>query len=86
MYYELLKDSLIYNNECRFNNDGKIIGGNSTDRALLKYANIDNSKKVIYKETFDSSKKYSLVTLNNDITYIKMETLFNRFRRDRNIK
>ena len=63
--------NLFYNNGSLIDDKNNIIGGNSTDRALLKFASKDDSKKIIYKETFDSNKKYSLVTLNNDITYIK---------------
>ena len=63
--------NLFYNNSALVDKNNNIIGGNSTDRALFSLAKFDNSKKVIYKEVFDSNKKYSLVTLNNDITYIK---------------
>lgn len=68
---EEINYNLFYNNASLIDDKNNIIGGNSTDRALLKYALKDNSKKIIYKEIFDSNKKYSLVTLDNDITYIK---------------
>ena len=68
---EEINYNLFYNNSSLIDDKNNIIGGNSTDRALLKYANYDNSKEVIYKEIFDSNKKYSLVTLSNNITYIK---------------
>ncbi|MBR1416247.1 MAG: calcium-translocating P-type ATPase, PMCA-type [Bacilli bacterium] len=66
-----VNNNILYNNSSMINSNGNAIGGNSTDRALLSFANFDNSRKVIYKEIFDSNKKYSLATLDNDITYIK---------------
>ena len=66
-----INNNLFYNNSAFIDSSNKIIGGNSTDRSLLKYAKNDNKYSVSYKEIFDSNKKYSLVTLNNDITYIK---------------
>ena len=74
-----INNNLYYNNSS-FIDDNNIIGGNSTDRALLKYAYVDNKRKVIYKEIFDSNKKYSLVTLDNNNTYIKgaSEILLNK--------
>lgn len=63
--------NLYYNNSSLIDNKSDIIGGNSTDRAILKYAIKDDNKKVINKEVFDSNKKYSLVILDNNITYIK---------------
>ena len=66
-----INNNLYYNNSSLIDEKNNIIGGNSTDRALLNYAIKEDNSKVIYKEIFDSNKKYSLVTLNNDITYIK---------------
>ena len=66
-----VNNNVLYDNSSMINSNGNAIGGNSTDRALLSFANFDNSRKVIYKEIFDSNKKYSLATLDNDITYIK---------------
>ena len=68
---EEINNNLYYNNSSLIDDNNDIIGGNSTDRALLKYAIKDDNKKILYKEIFDSNKKYSLVTLDNDITYIK---------------
>ncbi|MFI3306963.1 MAG: calcium-translocating P-type ATPase, PMCA-type [Mycoplasmatota bacterium] len=72
-YVNYLKESLVYNNDSFFTKE-KILGGNSTDRAILKYVG-NNEKKhlVINKEVFDSQKKYSSVTIDNGskITYFK---------------
>lgn len=76
------------NNSASISGDGNIIGGNSTDRALMAFLfseQIKDSEKtesVLAKEkedvrnfnAFDSSKKYSSVTLNRNgrvMTYIK---------------
>ena len=65
-------DALYYNNDSYYINDEEIIGGNLTDRAILKYiGKIKNIKKQITnKKHFDSNYKYSSVTINN-ITYYK---------------
>lgn len=60
-YYTRVKLSLIANNESTYNEENKPIGGNITDRALLKF--FKNNKinyKVIDKVPFSSENKYSL--------------------------
>lgn len=73
-YYNILKDSMVINNESIYSND-TIIGGNSTDRALLGFFEKSDLKKEIIKRTpFDSSNKYSSVTIKENAikkTYIK---------------
>ena len=66
-----INNNLFYNNSSFINSDKEVIGSNSTDRSLMLFAKKDNKRKVIYKEVFDSNKKYSLVTLDNEKTYIK---------------
>ena len=65
-------NNLYYNNES-YLSDNNVIGGNITDQALLKYIINNNVKsyQVIDRETFDSNKKYSKVTLDNNISYFK---------------
>lgn len=72
-YYNILKESLIYNSESKINKQGEVIGGNSTDKAILNYFKNDISYKlkVINQIPFDSKNKYSLVKLSNDKIYIK---------------
>ncbi len=72
-YYNILYNSLYYNNESTFNNKKEIIGGNSTDKALLGFLDYDNlnKEKVLKRKIFDSKDKFSSVTLSNNITYIK---------------
>lgn len=76
------------NNSASISGDGNIIGGNSTDRALMTFLfseqikDSEKTEKALAKEkedvrnfnAFDSSKKYSSVTLNRNgriMTYIK---------------
>lgn len=68
----LYLESLFYNNDSYFDKNKKIVGGNSTDRAILSYLNeeIKKKKNIISKTHFDSKNKYSSVTLDN-ITYFK---------------
>ena len=72
--YELLYQSLVYNNSS-FLNNGIPEGGNTTDRALLSYIGRDDktSYKIINKEEFNSKLKYSTVETNykERTTFIK---------------
>ena len=72
-YYDHFYKSLYYNNESIFNEKMEVTGGNSTDKALLKFINIDSNikHKVINRTNFDSKNKYSKVTLDNNYTYYK---------------
>lgn len=73
-YYTRVKLSLIANNESVYSDDG-VIGGNITDRALLKFFEKDNMKyEVIDKVPFSSDKKYSLTEVsfeNKKINLVK---------------
>ena len=75
-YHELVKKSIIYNNAAVYDSvKNKIIGGNITDKSLLKF--ITSSKEKIYKTSnyipFNSKTKYSSVKLldSNKLTLIK---------------
>ncbi len=75
-YYNIVKKSILYNNASSYSDDKKnILGGNITDRAILKYINDDKEQhiKIIDTLPFDSRNKYSLVTIddNGKITLIK---------------
>ena len=57
--------SMSVNNASQIDKEGKIVGGNTTDRALLnfcqkKYQNV----KIIDKIPFDSASKYALTTID----------------------
>ena len=67
-FYSQVYKSFYYNNESVFNDKFETIGGNTTDRALLKFIKTkenDNYKK-INKLPFDSKNKYSIVQINNE--------------------
>lgn len=64
--HDIIKDSMVYNNASS-HFDGKIIGGNSTDRAILEfiktpYEEVEKIKVV----PFDSKNKYMLTTIQKD--------------------
>ena len=66
--------SLVYNNASYY--DNKIIGGNITDRAILKFTNVKekNQYQIIDNVPFDSKNKYSSTTIkykNENIYLIK---------------
>lgn len=70
--YEVIYSSFFYNNASIISDDN-IIGGNSTDRALLKFIgkNKEINKKIINKTPFDSAIKYSSVTLSDGTILVK---------------
>ena len=64
--YDIVKSSIIYNNEgIRENN--KIIGGNITDRAILQFIKSDYTLNYpkLKKIPFNSTKKYSITQIDN---------------------
>ncbi len=71
--YNLLQTSLYYNNSSVYDEALNIIGGNSTDKALLKYIKMPINNKINIKHTqyFDSTLKYSYVISQEDNIYIK---------------
>ena len=70
--YEVYYSSFFYNNASIISDDN-IIGGNSTDRALLKFIGKDTkiNKKIINKVPFNSAIKYSSVTLSDGTILVK---------------
>ena len=73
-FYDILKNSVIYNTDCYKDNE-KIVGGNTTDRALHSFFNFkyDSIAKIINKKQFNSKDKYSsvLIDLNGKLNLIK---------------
>lgn len=67
-YRDILTKSLVYNNDSYYDKVlDKIIGGNTTDRALLSFVKVNPSSsiKVIDKDSFSSDNKYSSCTIND---------------------
>ena len=74
--YDIIKQSIIYNNESSYLSDKKeVIGGNITDRAILSFIKSDNNYnlRIIDNVPFDSKNKYSKVTIldKKRLTFIK---------------
>ncbi len=68
--YEDIYKAIIINNESILSN-GKVIGGNSTDKALISFLKPNNKQYPIKKFIpFDSEKKYSAVYIDNNV-YLK---------------
>ena len=64
------------NNDATISGEGKAIGSNDTDRALLTYLAVENNAEIdktviASKEPFDSKVKYAAVTLPNGDKYLK---------------
>ena len=75
-YHEIFKESIIYNVSSSYDSSNEVVGGNTTDKALLRFikTNYILSYKKIDKNHFDSKNKYSKTTIlkdNKNITYIK---------------
>jgi len=65
-FNKLVIKSLGNNNKCIY--DGKIIGGNLTDQALLKYVEYNKENLNVKKEiSFDSKNKYSYILTDNEL-------------------
>ena len=67
-YYDIFKLSSIYNNESIYDMERKIIiGGNTTDRALIDFIKCERNSNIKLSNIvpFDSKNKYSKVTVNS---------------------
>lgn len=64
--HDIVKDSMVYNNASSYS-EGKIIGGNSTDRALLEFIKTSyNNIEKLDVVPFDSKNKYMITTIQKD--------------------
>ncbi len=72
IFYEATYKACFYNNEAKWSK-GQLIGGNSTDRAILEFIGEDAKIKVkiMQQELFDSNKKYSSLMLQDGTFLIK---------------
>lgn len=67
---DMFISSLYYNNESFIDEKNEVIGGNSTDKALLKFVGFQNMKyKKLEKIEFTSEIKYSAVKINSENKY-----------------
>lgn len=76
-FNKIILESFYYNNESNFDDFLNVIGGNTTDKAILNFLKkpIISNYKVIDKIPFNSTNKYSLVKINNkeEMTFVKGE-------------
>lgn len=74
-FYEQFYTSIRANNSAMYNDEKKVIGGNSTDRSLLSFLPYELvSYPIIDSVSFDSKNKYSSVTIEESgkhTTYLK---------------
>jgi len=71
-YKEYLYDSILYNNTSIMSIDGEILGGNSTDKALMKYIKREKICETEILISFNSKNKYSAVkNIDKNIVYFK---------------
>lgn len=71
---DCFKHNIVLNSSSMFDEDGSIIGGNMTERALLSMVSVDEfnllkDKKVINKLPFNSKNKYSAVEIEEITLY-----------------
>ncbi len=67
--YDIIYNSIMLNNETTIS-EGKLIGGNSTDKALIKFFKKEDKKVNIKKRIpFDSKNKYSAIYLDDKIYF-----------------
>ena len=70
-YLNIFKEAILYNNQSTIS-DGKIIGGNTTDQAIIKYLNKNKVLDYEHVVMFNSKKKYSCTKIvNKNIFYFK---------------
>ena len=75
--WDCIKKNICLNNSATYDAENNITGGNSIDRAILKYVDfteffdIKQNNKIIMKQVFQSEYKYSSCTSENGISYYK---------------
>ena len=70
-YRKIFLESLLYNNQSSYNN-GEIIGGNTTDQAIMRYLKLVRQEDYEHVVLFNSKNKYSVTKMvNKDIFYFK---------------
>lgn len=75
--WDCIKKNICLNNSATYDAENNITGGNSIDRAILKYVDfteffdIKQNNKIIMKQVFQSEYKYSSCTSESGISYYK---------------
>lgn len=70
-YMDIFKEAILYNNQSTISN-GEIIGGNTTDQAIMRYLKLDKLLDFEHVILFNSKKKFSCTKLvNKNLYYFK---------------
>ena len=70
-YKNIFIKSLLYNNQSTYSN-GEVIGGNTTDQAIMKYLKLEKNEDFENVLLFNSKNKYSVTKfVKNNIFYFK---------------
>ena len=70
-YMKIFKESILYNNQSTYNN-GEVVGGNTTDQAIIKYLKLNRQEDYEHVLPFNSKNKYSVTKMvNKNIYYFK---------------
>lgn len=75
--WDCIKQNICLNNSATYDVENNITGGNSIDRAILKYVDfteffdIQKNNKIIMKQVFQSEYKHSSCTSESGISYYK---------------
>ena len=70
-YKSIFKESLLYNNQSNYNN-GDVIGGNTTDQAIMRFLKKNKNEDYENVVLFNSKNKYSVTKMvNKGIYYFK---------------
>ncbi len=74
-FYDKLYHSILWNNSSFYDELGEVIGGNSTDRCLMRFIHPEEIHvEVLNRISFDSKNKYSAITVSEShksVTYFK---------------
>lgn len=70
-YMSIFKEAILYNNQSTIS-DGNVIGGNTTDQAIMKYLKMNKVMDYEHVVMFNSKKKYSCTKLvKKNVFYFK---------------
>ena len=70
-YMDIFKSSILYNNQSEYSN-GNVVGGNTTDQAIMRYLKLIRQEDYEHVVLFNSKNKFSVTKMvNSNIYYFK---------------
>lgn len=70
-YINIFKNSILYNNQSEYSN-GNVVGGNTTDQAIMRYLKLIRQEDYEHVVLFNSKNKFSVTKMvNSNIFYFK---------------